>query len=480
MEIKMPLVEKIMEHLGQDRVRFHMPGHKGFLNNSRLEQLLGAKVFQADLTEIPGLDDLHQPQGVIGEAETLAAQLFKAEATFFLVNGATAGIEAAMLAFCPPRSKVLVPRIAHKSVLNGLILSGAVPVYLESKITAAGIFLPPREEDIISALRENKDITALCLTNPTYLGLAGKLGEIREIACRSKQRLIVDEAHGAHFYFHTAFPPSALELKADAVVHGTHKTLGSLTQTAMLHLSKAEDKIKIREALGLVQSTSPSYILLASLDACRHRLEAGNINYGKTVELAQYARDEINKLKGFWCLGAEVQQLGLNYDPTKLVIGCRQMSGYKLEQILRLKYQIDLEMAKEFYVLAMVTINDQEQSIGQLITALKEISQIYRTNDSRLSGLDYLSLTEGYPLPKVIVPPREAFFSSSKKVPWFQAQGQVCGETIIPYPPGIPLICPGELIDANLMEAIAKLKAFKIQWQGLSDPELKTVRIIDN
>lgn len=478
---EMPLVKALMDYIEQSRVRMHMPGHKGRADEfEALEALIGEKVFQADFTELPGLDDLHNPQGVILQAQELAAQAFGAAASFFLVNGATAGITAAIMAYTGAGGSLLLPRSCHRSVVNGLILSGARPVYIPNNLTWAQIPLPLLPAQGKNAVDKHPHSQALCLTSPTYEGLAVDFSRLTSEVKAKDIPLIVDEAHGAHFYFHHAFPKPALKYKAEAVIHGAHKTLGSLTQTGLLHLSKAQDVPKVSRALDLLQSTSPSYVLMASLDGTRQQaVLSGPERLERLLELGSFARQEINRIKGFWCPGAELFQdaEGVLWDPTKLIIvSARKLTGYQLANILRADYKIDVEMARENYVLAMLTMGDEKEDVVCLIKALQDISGRFSLPSVSLKDLEP---RDSLPLPEVVLTPREAFFSPLKTVPFSQALGKISGELIAPYPPGIPLICPGERLDHVILECMEELKGLGVHWQGPGDPTLATLRILD-
>lgn len=474
----MPLVDALQKHIAKRRVRFHMPGHKGGYHLApQILALLGEKSFQADFTEVKGLDDLHNPQGVIGEAQELAAQCFGAGATFFLVNGASCGIEAALLATCKPGDIVIAPRNAHRSFLNGLIISGAKPVYVEVNYTTHGLPLPLQAAELKKTLKDYPEAKAVFVVSPTYEGLCVDYAQLMPVIKEAGTKLIVDEAHGAHFYFSKLFPKPAISSGADIVIHGSHKMLGSLTQTGMLHLADLEGKENMQKALSIVQSTSPSYLLMASLDGARSQLASKGLElFTELIELCQQARNRINSLPFFWCLAEEhLPQRGLLYDPTKLVIGSSAgLSGYQLDDILS-SHNIDLEMATLGYVLALTGIGDGKEDLEYLVDTLKSIakSKDLQDNQKQNSNMSYP------PLPEAILSPREAYFSSYLQVDLNEAKGKIAAEMIAPYPPGVPLICPGEVFTAEIVDYIKELRSHDIKWQGPADGTLQTVRIID-
>ena len=477
MDYNIPLVDALRKHISQKRIRFHMPGHKGGYHlTPRLLELLGEKAFQADFTEVKGLDDLHNPQGVIAEAQELAARCFGAGATFFLVNGATCGIEAALLATCKPGDVVIAPRNVHRSFLNGLILSGAEPVYIEVKYTAHGLPLPLQAAELKKALHAHPEAKAVFIVSPTYEGLAANYEQLMPVIKEAGVQLIVDEAHGAHFYFSRQFPKPALPSGADIVIHGSHKMIGSLTQTGMLHLADSGAKESMQKALSIVQSTSPSYLLMASLDGTRAQLALkGSELFTKLIDLCQQARREINELSSFWCLTEKDLPADIPYDPTKLVIGSLcGLSGYQLDAILS-SYKLDMEMATLGYVLALTGIGDRQENLEYLVDVLKTIAKSgdLKHNQKRSIGRPYP------PLPRALLSPREAYFSPYVQVSLKEAKGKIAGEMIAPYPPGVPLICPGEVFTAEIIEYIEELRCQEIKWQGPADGSLQTVRIIE-
>lgn len=456
-----------------------MPGHKGGNHAPpQLIELLGEKAFLADLTEVAGLDNLHNPQGVIREAQKLAAACFGAKATFFLVNGASAGIQAALLSLCRSGDVVIAPRNAHLSFLNGLILSGAVPAYAETEYTDQGIPLPLSARALEKAIGQYPQARVVFLVSPTYEGLCINYAELLPVAKAAGLKVIVDEAHGAHFYFNHHFPRPALAYGADMVIHGSHKTLGSLTQTGMLHVTDLGDADKVQKALSLVQSTSPSYLLMASLDGARAHLEQqGQELLSTLVAMCEQVRREINCLPGYWCLARDHLQAWpqLGYDPTKLVIGSLEgLSGYQLEEKLNL-YNIDLEMARSGYVLALAGLGDNKENLAHLVKALKEIGERGDLKGSENYTRDILPFS----LPPVVLSPREAYFAGYREVDLLEAAGELSGEMIAPYPPGIPLICPGERFTSEIIEYIQKLRKQQSKWQGSADATLKKVRIIE-
>lgn len=467
---KTPLMDAIQAYLEQEPCRLHMPGHKG----------QGEMPYPADLTEIPGLDDLHQPAGVIKEAQQLAAEAFGARETFFLVNGATAGILAAFLALVQPGDKVILPRHAHKSVFNALVLSGALPLWVPPVYhPVLKIPLGVSRKQWEQAWEKHPGSKLLFLVHPTYEGITSIDEELIRQAKARGFKIIVDEAHGSHFPFHPGLPPPALSLGADVVIHGSHKTVGSLTQSGMLHLGPSLEPGMFQGALSLVQSTSPSYLLMASLDEARRDMVLeGRAKLDRVLGATARLRDEIKGVKGicFWHEELYTYNEVKGLDPTKIIIDGRQLglTGYELAECLRESYGIQVEMAAGTHLLALFSFEDSWVQGKRLLDALKEISR---------SGGTGKPLPETFgsnclPAPQVVVSPRDSWFAPKRQLPLEEAAGAVAGQLLVPYPPGIPLLCPGELITHQLVDLLVHLRSLDLHWQGLIEPELKTIQVL--
>ncbi|HHX51863.1 MAG TPA: decarboxylase, partial [Clostridia bacterium] len=341
-QAEIPIMGAVLRYLAEDPVRMHMPGHKGGRGVAQvLLDFLGEAPFQADLTEVPGLDDLHQARGPIGQAQKLAAGAFGAEQTFFLVNGASTGIHGALLALAGPGDRVFLPRHLHRSVFAGLVMAGAEPVYvLPSYHRELGMPLGVSREDWVACWDRHPQGKVAFFVSPTYEGVAALDRRMIQSARARGLITVVDEAHGPHFPFHPRLPSPALSCGADVVVHGSHKLLSAFTQAGMLHLNRGLDPERISSALRLLQTTSPSYLLLLSLDAARYQMaRQGEKLLDELLEIASWARREINRIKGFRCWGREL----VNYegvtglDPTKLVIDGLEagFDGFQLARSLR-------------------------------------------------------------------------------------------------------------------------------------------------
>lgn len=482
-QTKMPYVNSVTNYVREQRVPFHMPGHKqGQRINEKLRRLWGAEVFKYDLTEVDGLDYVNAPTGVIMEAEQLAAQAFGAENTFFLINGSTVGNQSAILSLVKNNEKILVPRNSHQSVYAGLILSGAKPVYIQPTLHRQSGFYPVvSTHDVEKALKDFPGIKAVHMTSPTHIGFVSNLKKIRQITDEHNIALIVDEAHGSHFQFHKDLPSSAIALGADIVVQSTHKTAGSLTQTSMLHLvrSRHVDRASIQSVLRLLQSSSPSTLLIMSLDAARHQMATeGEILLSRTLELARSLRLDINKLQSLHCYGNEVVGKDDIYDidETKILVDISKTghTGLELEKILGRKYKVEIEMSDINHILCFVTIGDTKVSVNRLLMALQEISLI--SDRKTVQEKPRLQLPK---IPTLVLSPREAYFAKKKRVTFESLVGKICGEFIIPFPPDIPILVPGERIDEELLNYLKRMIEYGTNIIGPKDSSLKTLEVIE-
>lgn len=456
-----PLLAALEAYAEQNPARFHVPGHKGGRWVDEAWRSVAAGMLPWDLTEVPGLDDLFAPDGPIAEAQALAAALAGAAASFFLVGGTTAGIEALMLATAAGR-QVLVPRNAHRSVLSGLILADSDPVWIPAAHDPElGISLTLSPADVAAACRQHPTAAALWVTCPTYEGLAQPLRPLAEAAGLP---LIVDEAHGAHFPFAASMPTPALRQGAMAVVQSLHKTGGSATQSSLLHLAAGfPAQNALRDCLRLVQSSSPSYWLMASLDAARRNLGLrGAADWAQAVALAEAARAALGQLPGIVCPDmAWAEERGCKLDPTRLLIdvGHRGLTGHQGANLLR-QHGVGVELAGYRHVLAIVTPGDDQASIQALIQAVAALP----------AGRAKLPPVPAFPaLPQVACRPRQAFFAPREYIPLAAAPGRVAAEWVAPYPPGIPIIVPGEIWTHDAAHYLTMVRAHGWHVQGGQD-----------
>ena len=489
---KVPLIQALIDYRDKGYRPFHMPGHKQGAGQSRwFKELLGKEIFTLDLTELPGLDDLHQPQDVIQKAQRAAAQCFGAEESYFLINGSTVGVQAMLLATAGPEEEVWITRQAHRSTLAGLILSGSRPRYLpvpidpvyQIPLALSVTEIQKRLEAALKTPNEGSLVRGLLVVHPNYYGITSDLSAIRQITREQNQVLLVDEAHGPHFYFHEALPISALEAGADVTVQSWHKVLTSLTQTALLHRQGVRvSKERLRRCLMLLQSSSPSYILMSSLDAARWQMqEEGRTRLEQTLELAEKARELINQIHGLSCLGQEVRQFCSvgDWDPTRLVIKVSGLglTGYQAADILRQDYGLQVEMADNCNLLALITLGDDQAAINDLVEGLKDLAARWYNGKDKAKNAPWSM--KAYPEPEVALTPREAFFWSRTRNCFLkEAEGEISAELICPYPPGIPLLSPGETITRAVIEIIEELQAAGATWQGPADPTLKKLEVL--
>lgn len=472
-----PLWDALLEQRKACRAQLHIPGHRGgqglpidFLRVS------SADIFAMDLTEIPGTDDLHNPQGPIAEAQALAAELYGADRSFFLVNGTSVGLMALIMACCGTGDKIIVPRNAHRSVLSGLVMSGAYPIYYRpSTIEHYNCLAGPEDSKIQEIYHKYSGIRAVLAINPTYYGVAGEMVSLAKFCHRKRVPLLVDEAHGSHLRFHPAFPPDALSSGAAAVVQSTHKMGGSLTQSSLLHL-KGEliCHRRVADALRMLQSTSPSYLLMASLDLARRQLALSGTSIWQHAYLrARWCRERLAKIE-------EVRVLELGYagqagfrdlDPTRLTISVKGLTGYQLANILFQKNGVVVEMADYTSVVAVISLGTSNADCRRLIWAIKEVA----------SGSNFsvgFSEAKEIPDPVLELSPREAWLRSNKTIDFEQCRELVSAEAIAVYPPGIPVLCPGERITKPVFEYLREARSLGFKIQGPADTSLQTIRII--
>jgi len=474
-----PLVEQLLKYQANGYHPFHMPGHKGGYGILKeWHDILGKEVFSFDLTEVDGLDDLHQPTGPIYQAQKLAASLMKAESAFFLVNGVTVGLHALIMSLCGHGDRIILPRHAHRSVYEAVILSGAKPIYLKPEVDKEwGIPVGVGVGQVETVLECNHDAKCLVMVHPTYQGLASDLTAIGEAARAKGIPLVVDEAHGAHFKFSPHFPMPALQCGASASVQGWHKTMGSFTQSGILLINDIIPGIE--DYLTLLQSTSPSYLLMGSLDAARKQwAENGCEMAEKMVELSWDLRNKVLSLEGVFLLDRETLNSPVisGFDPTKLLLNAWNLglNGFELAAELRQKYHIQPEMVSLEGVLLMVTIGDNKERMDYLFTVLKDLVSRFPLRE-KPGYLNWNRFGEA----EIVLLPGEAMKSRKKTINLTAAKDCVSGEFICPYPPGIPLVVPGEKISGEVLETVHRIKRWGGHIQGPKDPSGNTLRIID-
>jgi arginine decarboxylase len=478
-----PLLAALKTNAARPHTAFYTPGHKqGKGIPQPLADLLGQAVFRADLTELADLDNLFAPQGVIQAAQQLASQAFGASQTWFLVNGSTCGIEAAILATCRMGDKIIMPRNVHSSAIAGLILSGAIPIFLnpeyDSVLDIAHSITPSA---VATALQQHPDAKAVFAVYPTYYGVCGDLSAIAQITHQYNIPLLVDEAHGSHFAFHPDLPTPALAAGADLTVQSLHKTLGAMTQASMLHIKGQRiESDRISKALQLVQSTSPSYILLASLDAARQQMAL----YGKelmcrTLQLADTARSRINQIPGLSTpLSICKQSPGFfALDQTRLTVTVSSLglTGFAAEEILDEKLGVTPEFSSQQHLTFIISLGNTPEDIEQLVQGFTTLAQINSSPQKKTLILwdDQFSVDI-----LVQISPREAFFSPTETLPLAETSDRICAEIVCPYPPGIPILMPGELITTPALDYLQQIQALGGFISGCADTSVETLKVV--
>jgi arginine decarboxylase len=477
-----PLLEGLLAHASRNPAQFHIPGHnQGAAMAPELAALLGERALALDLINIPPLDDLHNPTGIIREAQELAAEAFGADQCLFSVQGTSTAVMAMILSVCGPGEKILLPRNLHRSALTGLILAGAVPVFLAPDLDERlGIAHGISPETVAQALDDHPDAKALFVINPTYFGVATDLAQIVSLAHARGLPVLVDEAHGAHLYFHEALPLSAMQAGADLAATSMHKLGGSLTQTSLLLAREGlVDPHRVRAALSLLTTTSTSYLLLASLDVARRQLVArGRPLLDRALSLAAEARMRINRIPGLASFGAEILQPGTarhQFDPTKLHIAVRGLgiTGAEAESRLRAESGVEVEMADLTSILCVISIGVGEGALERLVRALGALAERYGTQPPDVDS------PIGLPVPpRLVLRPREAFFAPTESVPLAEAVGRISAESLMVYPPGIPIFLPGEVIDGQNLAYIRRCRQAGLPVQGLHDQGVESIRVV--
>ena len=451
---KTPLFSVLKDvYAGRDILPFHVPGHKrGKGVDKEFYDFMGNGPFSIDVTIFKMVDGLHQPKSCIKEAQELAADAYGVKQSFFAVNGTSGAIQAMIMSVIKAGEKILVPRNVHKSVSAGIILSGSEPIYMNPEVDEElGIAHGVRPQTVENMLKQHPDIKAVLIINPTYYGVATDIKKIADIVHSYDIPLIVDEAHGPHLHFHDDLPISAVDCGADICTQSTHKIIGAMTQMSLLHVnSDRVDVNRVKQILSLLHTTSPSYPLMASLDCARRQIATeGKELLDKAIKLAKRFRTEVNRIPGMSCFGEEIvgREGVFAFDPTKITITAKELglTGAELETILTEDYNIQMELSDFYNVLGLITIGDTDESVDKLINALKDISEKYYGKGNKLKR-EFLKMP---PIPEQVLNPREAFYSEKNKVLFSESEGKICGEMIMAYPPGIPVITPGERISTR-------------------------------
>lgn len=476
MQNRTPLVEKLISHAAKSPVSFHVPGHKGSTVWMKCGTSFWDKFTKYDVTELPGMDNLHSATGVIKEAQYLAAQAYGVQDTFFLVNGSTAGVLASLLAVTQPGDTVLVDRHCHSSVLNGVTLGRLKPIFIGRPVDGnTGIALSVDPVAIKRTFESSRGIKAVIITSPSYYGICSDIKTIASIAKERDAFVIVDEAHGAHLKFWDGLPESAVDCGADIVVQSAHKTLPALTQGAWLHIAGGRvDRDRLARMLGIIQTTSPSYIVMASLDIARHVMATtGGTSLKEVCGHLQGIRQRINRLgKGLFCPDREYfKQTGCyDYDNTKLIINClgAGIDGHRLDLEFRNK-NLYGELFDSANWLGIITIASKAEELDRLVEGCKEIKTKLEAGKKVLPGFYNPNF-------HCTMLPWQVMEREWTAVELERAEGRIAADSIVPYPPGIPLVCPGERISKEVIEHIKEYRTLDVIIKGLRGGRIQVVK----
>ncbi|PXW92633.1 lysine decarboxylase [Streptohalobacillus salinus] len=478
---KTPLFTGLIKHIENNPVPFHIPGHKnGRGMDKTFRDFIGENTLAIDLINIAPLDDLHHPSGMIKEAEALAADAFGAEYTFFSVQGTSSPIMAMVLSVCRPGDKIIVPRNIHKSVTSALIFSGAIPIFVHPELdTELGIAHGITPISVEHAIQQHPDAKAVFVINPTYYGVSADLKHIVDIAHSHGIPVLVDEAHGVHIHFHEDLPVSAMAAGADLAATSVHKLGGSMTGSSVLNgRTGFVNKERVQTVLSMLTTTSTSYVLLASLDVSRKYLKTqGYDRLSETITYANRLRQQINALDYLYCPGSEIlgTDATFDYDPTKILVSVKQLglTGYDVEKWLRLHYNIEVELSDMYNILCIITPGDSKETINLLLMALSELVRTYSKD-----ATERTVQVSHPPIPTLAMSPRDAFYAEIEVIPLKASANRISAESIMIYPPGIPIFIPGEIITTESLDYIEANVEAGLPVQGLEDETLETIHVI--
>ena len=471
-------IYEALEKFGKMRVvPFDVPGHKRGRGNPELTRLLGERCVSMDVNSMKPLDNLCHPVSVIREAEMLAAQAFGAAHAFLMVGGTTSAVQSMILTVAKRGEKIILPRNVHRSVMGAMVLCGAVPVYVNPECDhRLGIPLGMSVEAVKRAVEENPDAKAILVNNPTYYGICSDLKSIVEIAHSHGMLCLADEAHGTHFYFSDELPISAMAAGADMAAVSMHKSGGSLTQSSLLLVGPAMHEGYVRQIINLTQTTSGSYLLLSSLDISRRNLALrGEEAFKRVAGLARYARKEINIIGGYYAYGRELinGDSVFDFDETKLSVNTLEVgqAGIEVYDLLRDEYDIQIEFGDLGNILAYLSIGDRSRDIERLVSALAEIRRRFEKDPAGLMKQEYID-------PEVAVSPQDAFYADKESLPIMETDGRICSEFVMCYPPGIPILAPGERITKDILDYIQYAKEKGCSMTGPEDPAIERLNVL--
>ena len=472
-----PLAEALNAQRINRLAHFDVPAHKGGRMNPELPAYFGKLCMELDVNSMKPLDNLGHPVSVIKDAQRLAAELFGADDAFFMVNGTTSAVQTMIWAATNRGDEIILPRNVHRSAINALVVNGAVPVYINpGRDRRLGIPLGMSVADVKKAIAQHPGAKAILVNNPTYYGICSNLVEIVRLAHAAGMLVLADEAHGTHFYFHEELPVSAMAAGADMAAASIHKTGGSLTQSSVLLTRRPVNPDYVRQVITLTQSTSANYLLLSSLDLARRYLwRKGRDVYQKTMEFADYARGEINELGGYYAFGPELVDgdAAFAFDRTKLSVHTRDigLAGIEVYDHLRDDYGIQIEFGDIGNLLAILSAGDRVMDVERLISALAEVKRLHERSPAGLFDHEYID-------PDVAMTPQDAFYSRKRRVAMADSVGLVAGEFVMSYPPGIPIVAPGERITPDILEHILFAKEKGCFMTGTEDMNLDFLQVV--
>jgi len=474
---RMPIYEALQRFKKDRIVPFDVPGHKRGKGNKELTDFLGEKCLTVDVNSMKPLDNLCHPVSVIRDAEILAADAFGAAYAFFMVGGTTSAVQSMVLTACKAGDKIILPRNVHRSAINALILSGAIPVYVNPDIDSRlGISLGMSLSELEKTILENKDAKAVLVNNPTYYGICSNIKGITELAHKHGMLVLADEAHGTHFYFDDELPMAAMHAGADMAAVSMHKSGGSLTQSSFLLIGKDMNADYVRQIINLTQTTSGSYLLMSSLDISRKNLALNGIEIFKKVrDLANYAREEINKIGDYYAYSKELINGNsiYDFDVTKLSVFTLDvgLAGIEVYDLLRDEYGIQIEFGDIGNILAYLSVGDRERDIERLVSSLAEIHRRFKKERTGMLDHEYIN-------PLVVTTPQQAFYGKKVSLPIMESVGKVCGEFVMLYPPGIPILAPGEMITKDILDYIQYAKGKGCFMTGPEDMKVERLNVI--
>lgn len=472
-----PIYEALDSFQKMRVVPFDVPGHKRGRGNPELAALLGEQCVRMDVNSMKPLDNLCHPVSVIREAEELAAEAFGAAHAFLMVGGTTSAVQSMVLSVVKRGEKIILPRNVHRSVMGAMVLCGAIPVYIDPACDdRLGIPLGMSVSAVERAIRENPDAKAILVNNPTYYGICSDLRRIVQLAHAHGMLCLADEAHGTHFYFGKNLPVSAMAAGADMAAVSMHKSGGSLTQSSLLLCGPAMSEGHVRQIINLTQTTSGSYLLLSSLDISRRNLALrGKEAFARVVELAEYARREINAIGGYYAFSRELCNGDsiYDFDPTKLSVNTLQvgLAGIEVYDLLRDEYDIQIEFGDLGNILAYLSIGDRPREIERLVGALSEVRRRFGGSEAGLMKQEYIE-------PDVAVSPQDAFYAEHESLPIMETEGRVCSEFVMCYPPGIPILAPGERITREILDYIVYAKDKGCSMTGPEDADITRLNVL--